>query len=686
MIRRLIAVALAFGLFAQAAEARTLIIIPRDDAINVAIDADNGYTMARAMSRNISMFTRLITQTGGEVQYVYADAITTDWARNGYVWRGSTKPLAYTPYSGPGYLDQYDAVIHFGAVQNTGTARCRPDSMSRYNKYPKVPFAWVGHSSGITANGSFNVNTDIGPSPNDTCGAASGGPIYAYNGIRVPGKNQSWTTMAYTRAMSVATAPNARTVIAPVLLARASNYLDTELTGTNCTWCSNTRPDGTRDSAYVIKKLWTDIADAKPFIVGIISQYNTGDSATGLYVPTEGEMSIALSVLAVLDSASGGRVFGDKPVIMAPVMDKGLHRGQRRGPNGIFAADTAGHYAIVDSLKANGIPLTVAFDTDLDTLAAYSRDLIKYAQAPSIHFTPQVWTGVMDTTKASGSTSLMRQRDVFGRWRNRAAYGDSLRHTVTGSDTTLAAGLYAMRVRGDSILTAYGVSGSRISRIAMAPDDDWSPLLLRRSACMCPCPDSVLYAVKQAGFAGIVVDVQDPEANANRGGAYANTNPRGWFAKEMNYRSKLLSDFKLLGHAGYPWMGGRAQYSTFSDSTAPFDSLVVGIQYMELARAWYAAFNEQDRSFDVWPYDNVSLVNVWPYWVNNHFHVTDFLVGMKGKAHIIRFSASDFSGAPAAPAANGYHVLKSIQQACLAINGLAGRTIVRLGYPDEINP
>lgn len=684
LIRRLLAVALAFGLFAQVADARTLIIVPRPSSLELSLDSDAGYYSVASMNRNLRMFSSLITQTGGEVGYAYEYDVKTEWARNGYTVRGGV--FSGSGASAPGYVDQYDAVVFFGPVGGSGAARCRPDSMSRYTKYPKVPFAWIGHSVEIAGVGAMNVFSGAGPTPADTCGA-SGNPFYSYNGVRLAGSNTSWTTMAYTQAFPVAAAPNSRTVIAPLLLARANNYLDSELTGTNCTWCNQTRPEGDLDSAYVIKKLWTDIADAKPFVVGIMSQFVTADSS-GVFVPTEGEMTIALSVLAVLDSASGGRVFGDKPVIMAPVMDKGLHRGERRGPNGIFYADTAGHYAIVDSIKANGIPLTVAFDTNADTVAAYSRDLIKYAQAASIHFTPQVWLGVMDTTKAAakGNTGLMLQRDVFGRWRNRGAYGDSLRHTVTGSDTTLAAGLYAMRARGDSILAAYGVSGSRISRILIAPDDDWSPKFMRKGPSPSPKPDSVLYAMKQAGFEGVIVDLQDAEANVNRGGAFAATNPRGWFAKEMNYRSRLLSEFKLLGHAGYPWMGGRAQFSTYSDSTLPFDSLNVGIQYMELARAWYAAFLPADRSFDVWPYNNPSAVNVRPYWDNNHFHRADFVYGLRGPAHIIRFSASDFSGAPAAPAANGFHVLKSIQQACMAINAFAGRTIVRLGYPDEIQP
>lgn len=683
-MRRLLAFAFACSLVATAAQARTLVIIPRPSSLEVSTDADASYPSASSMSRNLSILTNLITRTGGEVGFAYETDVKTEWARNGYVVRGGV--FSGSGANAPGYVDQYDAVVFFGPVGGSGTARCRPDSMSRYTKYPKVPFAWIGHSTDIAGVGSMNVFTGQAPTPIDTCGVSTGSAFYSYNGVKMPGRNIEWTTHAYTQAFGVAQAPNSRTVIAPVLLSRANGYLDAE-SGTNCTWCNHSRGDNTLDSAYVIKKLWTDIADSKPFVIGIINQFTTGDS-TSITVPTEGELTIGLSILAVLDSASGGRVFGGKPVIMAPVMDKGLHRGQRRGPNGIFAADTAGHYAIVDSVKANGIPLTVAFDTDLDTLAAYSRDLIKYAQAPSIRFTPQLWTGVMDTTsngyRAKGAqASKYRPVDVFGRWRNRAAMGA---YSSDVADTSIFSLLKSVRVRGDSILAAYNVSGSRISRILLAPDDDWSPLLLRRSACMCPCPDSVLYAIKQAGFDGVIVDVQDAETDVNRGGTYANTNPRGWFGKEMSYRSRLLSEFKLLGHAGYPWMGGRAQFSTMSDSIAPFDSLNIGIQYMEMARAWYAAFLQQDRSYDVWPYYGDNSVVTRPYWNNNHFHYADMLYGLRGRAHIIRFSASDFSGAPAAPTANGFHVLKSIQQACLGINTLAGRTVVRLGYPDEVEP
>ena len=53
---------------------------------------------------------------------------------------------------------------------------------------------------------------------------------------------------------------------------------------------------------------------------------------------------------------------------------------------------------------------------------------------------------VMDTTAlgANRPASLTKQVDVYGRWRSRAAVGDSLRHTVMGVDSTLTANLYAM--------------------------------------------------------------------------------------------------------------------------------------------------------------------------------------------------------------------------------------------------
>ena len=57
-----------------------------------------------------------------------------------------------------------------------------------------------------------------------------------------------------------------------------------------------------------------------------------------------------------------------------------------------------------------------------------------------------------------------------------------------------------------------------------------------------------------------------------------------------------------------------------------------------------------------------------------------------GGAYALKLFASDLSGNPANPARTGLLAIRTLQQSFYATNLAAGRTLVRLGYLDEVRP
>jgi hypothetical protein len=420
------------------------------------------------------------------------------------------------------------------------------------------------------------------------------------------------------------------------------------------------------------------------------------DSYVGYRPPTEGDFAVILAALARLDSlvrasGAGKKVLGDKVIKIAPVIYGGLARGERHAwkspgsAQGILDADTSAFYAILDSLDALGIPVTFAVNPD--SASSYARDIIKLKSVRAARFTPQVWNGIADSTKAGGQDAKYRPVDVFGRYRNRTAMGDgSGVGADTGSVYTLAKS--ALRIT-DSLFAG------RVSRVAVAPDDDWSPLNtdgVLHGSNRVPI-DSVLYALQQAGFVGIVSDAQDPDASGMKRTGPAASNPRGFYNRQQLFSSGSvagLRNFKILTHTGYSIMGGRAQSHLGTDSTGTSGGWL-GVIYRELSRAWSGALLQSDNSYDTWPYDDINTAQAVRSYDNIHMRKVDRTQAAFGrpvvKGNIYRISCADLSGVPnGPPAANGYHVLKAMRNAMITINKLAGRTVVTFAYPEDIEP
>lgn len=678
MKRALLTALLVFGVTTPAlAVNKVLIGYWKPLAIN--INEDNGLGVYPNQNRNLLLVESLIRATYYDqrdikIEKASSDKIKTEEIRRGERWRN---------YGTAGEVhEQFGATVWIGGQTNTA-GYARPDSALRISRGgPLVPFVWLPDNATVKLGSTLASF----PALSDSFGVENEVSFYAYPQVNAVGSARGWTTMAYTEALRLSGTSGANNVRAMLIMrgSRESGYLKGEVYGPACIVCDSMRATGNQDSVVLLRRTYPTGMST----LVVASAWGSGapaDSVSGNTTAAEGDATIILAALAVADSACNGCILGPKPIQIAAVVKDVCSRGNRQGANGILAADTSAYYAALDTAAARGLKFTAIYDPD--SAVTYGRDLIKLKENPLVRFAPSVTKGVRDTTTNAGNTSVTALPvDPFGRHRSRAAVGDTLGATNVvwpdgDKDTSLYSQLRRVKNMADSTF-----GSTRVSRVLFPALDDWSPKFLNGHRADPPL-DSVLLAMKEAGFSGVCVNAQDPDASAMSRRGLSKTNPRGYVGRQGIHRSALIpGGFKLLAHTGYESIGGRSGYATMSDSVFAWDSLAVGIQYRMLERAWMGAIMPYDNSYDIYPYDNNSVVSVWPYWVNVQESLNDHLIGGR-HGNIAMFSATDFSGAPdGPPPLNGLHALISINAAMDAINRFAGRTVCRLVYPEEIIP
>lgn len=705
-LRRLAALwCLSAALCGQVAQAKVLVAHPdwHDDPL-----APNIREFRVNNIRNLRLLESILRSTGANFSTVPYSGTKTEWLRTGaQVWNlGNRTPLAPGPDS---YVEQFDGVIQIGGNVNAiAPLTTRPDSLTRLTVQGRsgraVPMLMMRDNSGLLlgAGTKFSAADSAGVTADDN------GPGKA---IYFAGDGNAFLSHAYVAAGTgfYDTGDIRRILFGGVpsieYMASAS---DDNLGVRPCRQCDSLQSYASNDTLILWDRQYNKriphantIVFAQAFGAGAASDSLQNSDYSDWRPPTEGDFAVMLAALAHLDSLvradtnsagvrRNGKVLGDKVIKIAPIVYGGLARGERHAwkspgaAQGILASDTSAFYAILDSVNALGIPITFAINPD--SASSYERDLIKMKQVGKARFTPQIWNGIADTTKAGLQNAKYRPVDVFGRYRNRFAIGDDSGLGADSSIKTLAK---------NALRLVDSLTSGRVSRVAVAPDDDWSPLntngVLKGSGRV--LIDSVLYALQQAGYVGVVSDAQDPDASGMKREGPAASNPRGFYNRQQSFSSGSVSglrDFKILTHTGYAIMGGRAQTITPADSLPPYVNGNIGLVYKELARVWSGALLDFDNSYDTWPYDDIASP-AYRNYDNILQRKVDRTQAAAGRpvvrGNVYRLSCADLSGRPdGPPAANGYHVLKALRNAMLAINKLAGRTVVTFAYPEDIEP
>lgn len=454
------------------------------------------------------------------------------------------------------------------------------------------------------------------------------------------------------------------------------------------------------ETTLVWDRLWADIAscpDAKTMTFadyyggGITydSLSNEGVLVTYRTADNEGDLSVLRFALAHFDSLLGNTIFKREPAVRGIFVANANGRGIRRWTGGIQPQDTLAYYSSLDSLAAWGVPVTFGLNVNPDTLSAYSRDLIKLKSVPQARFTPYITDGVMDTAFASiGATGTTRNKerwvDVFGRWRDRVFVGSG-----GIGDTSLVTQLSYLRTFTDSVTQRPTV------RLLCPPYDDWSPgvksatnrfIAKRNSRAYA---DSFMYAAQAAGWLGVLANGQSPECNLSVSSGPGYTNPRGFIGRQGWYKPGIMSDpFLVLTHSGSTMGMGKTQQILWSDSTSAKSAGSWQYLHYTLDRANGQFFAARWRNQDDWKdygSDYNANANFLSDYVNVMLPMDDFQYGV-WRGHVLKLYASDLSGLCCNPARTGLHVIRSLQQSFYATNLAAGRTLLRLGYLDEVRP
>ena len=695
-------------LVGQVVQAKTLLIYPYQTGAegSTNLGPRDGINQTE---RNVRCVTNIIRLTGGDVSIVRADNVRTEWARTGKMVWG--RDASQTTSGVGGYEEQFNAVIALGNYSTNAikTGMFKSDSLSRTrrqggstvsgNAVPMLRLMTnaenvVAGASRITSYDSAGVYSTAAENGNGIAAFTPNDPF------------STFLTMSFTQPFvyKYNTGFLRKILYAgtPQIEYRWSNGVNSGARQA-CRTCDSLLTYAESDSLLMwdlqygsVLGQGSTITYLSAFGAGCAADSISADGTSGC-PGTEGDWQIVLAGLAHLDSLSGGNVLGKKVIKIAPIVYGGLSRGERHAwkspgsAQGILGADTSAFYETLDSLNALNIPITFAINPD--SASSYERDLIKMKQVKSARFTPQIWNGISDSTKAGGQNAAYRPVDVYGRYRNRTAVGD---FSGVGGDSSIAT-LAKSALRLTDSLTS-----GRVSRIAVAPDDDWSPLNTEGvlvGTNRVPI-DSVLYALSRAGFVGVVADAQDPDANASkRGSGPSKTNPRGYYNRQGLFTSAsipTLRGFKILTHSGYNIMGGKAQAVTLDAATALLpDSTTSSLNgpnmiYRGLGRLWSSALLDVEESYDLFPYDEVivngnrAMDNIWQRKVDRIGYGWPNQV-IKG--NVYRISCSELSGASGqTPARTAYHVLKSAAAAMRVINKLAGRTVVMFAYPEDIEP
>lgn len=688
-MKRAIAAFLALAL-ALSAEAKTLIVW---DAV-ADVTYGSGASPVKASLAQVDAVRAILDRFGATYQVLPASVVRTTWANGGYIRHNEGTAGSYAEY--------FDAVIHVGYNGGENSrfpaGVCQPDSILR-NASPVVPQLILLDdqlAGGEARNSAFDHSASRPTGIQASAGyQAPGGGSGNHEGegttFLATGPEQ-WFDAAYSSSLIKRTA--ATTNGLRVLLGSGMNsvFNTIERTG-NMT----TNPDSVGRSGADTMKVWVhqnlNGTGVKTIMASAFSLFVIDSaSSAGLGTPTvagSANWPVLMCAIAALDSAAGGRVLGSSsksPVGMSFVITDAGKRGPRNRPGGFFSSDSNHVKASVDSLAAYGLRVSVAADPE--SLAVNAGDIAIWKRSGLVRFIPYVTTGI-DSSSASAASTSRLPVDVWGRWRNRAFFGDSLHHSVNGADTSIATGLYAAR----NNLAAL-VGSSYMSRAIIAPQWDFSPKQMRVGQNHAQL-DSLMWAVSRSGYSTLIAFVQGRDSDPQ----YLGTNPVGFLSSERTHTittsSLAGSTVKVVGFTQFPVMGSSKFISPsvadtvppYCDPICPGPNVAVAIEN----KFWNGFFPTAGRDYSFSSSDGfgndqgVYLDSRDRLYAQSRASACVLPANMFGGGGL-DYGFGHTNTAQTYPTRVGWLVFKHLSNVASAANKLAGRTIISVVYPEDIQP
>lgn len=451
----------------------------------------------------------VLRETGADYDVVNANSAKTKWLQTGTFNFGSAANTRNVTYDAAIVLS--GLIATFGSGMANGLSSFRLDSLMR-SIYPaatvnalSIPILAFTNQTGSVSGGALADSTGANGGNFNASGNQvrylGTDPTLRYIGSDDQGLNLDTLKAAGQGASGI------RTILG---IRNGSLKWDTQGNGVTCGWCDsltgspNPGFSSGKDSVLVWETQRSHINGSKS-----ITFAHTND------LPYSNLDPIPILVgMAHLDSLSGGKVFGPKPIRFGILVLGGMSRNLRTIGPGISPNDTAQMRYAADSMATLKVPFSVTMNVDSVASYPYSISYWNHA-APYVRFIPQTWAGIATNTKygapdsattSGGNWIANEPRDVYGAMRTRAFYGDG---SATGADSSIWAGQRRLYNKMDSL------AAGQTDHMLVAPLFDWVPKNMR--AYSMGNQDSLITYLAKAGVRNILVNLADHRTDPSFG-------------------------------------------------------------------------------------------------------------------------------------------------------------------------
>lgn len=611
-------------------------------------------------------------------------------AANRWSGTGSTAPLKNGVVTfADGTTRTYGGQIFLGwrsdAIANSlAMPRFNPDTVTLAANWPAIPSAFLGISSVLsgsmynstaTCTTGVRATTSISPMtllPFETSEYLVGSPLVWKNGnISYYRRDAGALTLDFAGTPGVL---RSRVAIASAAPAYRTNGLS------SCTDCDSIPRAANQWSAPADTSIiWTrqrDVNDKSWLIF-----------APGIYVGNGGpdlpSMSIS-KVIALMDSATGGKVIGQVPGWEPKKIAFGIERAFTRSvssdaaqaSHGIQCAapnnlcDSVFTKAGIDSLASLSPPVPFTVWCATDSIEAYLYEKNWWTRLPNFKVAPQP-AALMGTTIAvnAGNASSTFHVDPFGHYRNRAPISAGRYDNATpcdGIDTTTSCLLTYARSRLDSIPGF----GGRQSKALLARYYDYIPNNFSRDNMPVNDPVAMESAMLRAGYTHAVLNVMTVETNASMSwglsGAGGNVTPNAldpgapYALTAQSYMRRMrTSNGTTIGD--FKWLTTRPHdEANVTDQSGHGHAMVYELENGFLLSNWYQTPN-----------------SALPYY----YHT------FRTRLNVVVIRAGDLgyrTNATSNPVMPGWWLVKHVVNDVRSVNAMCNREVYRIVSVDEL--
>lgn len=675
MIRRaLLTLALiAWGTASLAATHDVLVVGERTDDYSTG-----GQDVVLEQHAPLLAVERVLRGWGADYVVLPPSALTTEFLRTGIMYRDRIGTYGFDTASP---ADTFRSIIqvNFNGSTASQISGFRPDSLTLTAKIATVPLLLLvdPHSADVNMNQSTSCST-----------GTSAGNIDGHHAeatLRNPtlpdlliGNTEG--PYHYKKKTTTITGGLRPLLVANFNLSTLSQFSPEG--SEQLYWPDSCQTTGANvnDTLLVWEKLNAHKAGAARIVfAACYGAARTDSSGTFEYATPAVDWHVLSFAIAHLDSLTGGRIIR-KPHDFAFVVAGGGTRSDRRHPGGFFAADSNIVKASNDTTAAHRIKFTLLADPE--SLAVNAGDIALWKRA-NVRFAPWVRVG-LDTLAlgANGRATSTRAVDVWGRYRNRAIYGDG---SGVGADTSVWA-LYR---------TARGalrdlVGEQYMSRLLAAPESDWTPYQVRRNQNFA-LVDSLAWLAATLG-GPILVNTWGRDMDP----LYL-TNPKGWIMPQGRYtvhaQSRRGETVRFLGHQQFSVRGSRvgirgdwfSSLTPTADTTSAFMGSMTSYGYQEYA-FWNGFYGPWlGREYNQGQADlPAEAAAGWDHTIFDNWSIPGYV---HNRASIFMVPAQSFGGQNIdAPHRWGVLAMRHINSAANLVNWKAGRTVLRQVWAEELNP